>query len=230
MTSSKAAVILIFSIALLILVIGVGLLYRTFSLRHIEPDQITLNEPNLTTPLLGHWRNSWTNSWSDSWTNSWGWLRRDKHDELLPTSRPASKSSSVIPPPTTEYTTCPIEVNSERPLQYIILSDDLARRVPNASAPHLDRLVSHVPWGERVLASPEHRRKARKSRRTQPSRRRNISPYRPSSQCHHSQPINMIPKDKVRPRPTFPLPEKLIWKRLTPQERAGMVWYRNAAY
>ncbi|KAF3404696.1 hypothetical protein DPV78_002518 [Talaromyces pinophilus] len=233
MASSTKAVILILAIVLLLFVIAVGVLYKLFLPRHLEPDEIISNEPNLTTPLLGPWRNSWTNSWSNSWTNSWGWLRREKHDPLLPTSHHTSKSSLINPPPTTEDIAPSIGVTpAERPLQYTILSGDLARGAPNAGPPHLDRLLSQktVPWDRQVSASPQHWRLANKPRKSKPSCGRSISPYRPSSNCYHSQPMDFTPKDKRRPRPTFPLPEKLIWKKLTPYERAGMVWYRNAAY
>lgn len=233
MACSKGVAILMLLMALLILVIAIGVLYRLCRPRYIELEELISNEPNLTTPLLGHWRNSWTNSWSDSWTNSWGWLRREKHDQLLPTSHLTSKSSLVSPPPTREDTAPSIKVNpAERPLQYTILSGGPARRVPNASPTYLDRITSQkiAPWDIDVFASPEHWRKAKKSRKSRPSRGRSISPYRPSSGCYHSEPIKVPSKKERRPRPTFPLPEKLIWKALTPYERAGMVWYRNAAY
>jgi hypothetical protein len=233
MVPSTEAATLTLSIVLLVFVILVGVLYRFFRPRHLELDEIISNSPSFTTPLLGPWSNSWTNSWSNSWTNSWGWLQRDKHDQLLPTSHRTSKSSLINPPLTTEDIVPSIEVTSaERPIQYTILSGDLERGVPNATPIHLEKFPSQKkgPWDRQVFVNPEHWRKTNKSRKSQPSRGRSISPYRPSSGCYHSQPIDVVSKERRRERPTFPLPEKLIWKKLTPYERAGMVWYRNAAY
>lgn len=234
MTFSKKEVAFILWIALFILVIAVGALYGLFRTRHLEPDKVISSEPIVTSPLLGHWRNSWKNSWSDSWINSWDWLRRERHDQLLPTSHTTSKSASVKPLPTTEDIAPSIDVSpTERPLQYTFLSGDRARRIPNASPPYLDKFTSQkiVPWDTEVPASPQHWRLANKSRKSRSSRGRSISPYRPSSNgIYHSQPIDIPSKKKRKPRPTFPLPEKLIWKALTPYERAGMVWYHNGAH
>lgn len=35
-----------------------------------------------------------------------------------------------------------------------------------------------------------------------------------------------IPNKRTK-RPTFPVPQKLIWQKLTPFEKAGAVWWRN---
>ncbi|KAE8556945.1 hypothetical protein TMatcc_004363 [Talaromyces marneffei ATCC 18224] len=227
-TSTKTA-ILVTLIVFIILFIGFGVLYKLFRPRHLELDEIISNEPNLTTPLIEPWSNSWSASWANSCVSSWGWLRRDKHDQLLPTSHPPSKSSLVYPQPTTENIVSPIEVTpAERPLQYTILSVELERAVPNASPP-LPSLKKEL-WDSQLLISPKHWRIANKSRKSRPPRSRSTSPYRPSSGCFHSQPIDVPSKKRRGERPTFPLPEKLIWKKLTPYERAGMVWYRNAAY
>lgn len=234
MATSTEAAILILSIVLLIFVIAASAIYTSLRPRHIELDEIISNEPNITTPLLGPWRNSWSNSWANSWTNSWGWLRREKHDQLLPTSHPTSQSSLVNNPPTITADIVPsIEVTSaEQPLQYTIVSGDLERGVPNASPPLPEWLRSHKKRSRdrQAFVNSGDRRQTNKSRKSQPSRGRSISPYRPSSDVYHSQPINVVSEKDRRPRPTFPLPEKLIWKKLTPYERAGMVWYRNAAY
>lgn len=233
MTFLKNAVVFTLSIALFVLAIAVGALCRLFRPRHLETGKVLSNEPNITSPLLGHWRNSWKNSWSDSWTNSWDWLRRGKHDQVLPTFHPSSKPSSVNPLAKTENIAPLIDVDpTERPLQYTVLSGDRARRVLNASPPYFDRFICQkiVPWDTEVPASPQHWRLANKPRKSRPSRGRSISPYRPSNGIYHSQPIDIPSKKKRKPRPTFPLPEKLIWKALTPYERAGMVWYHNGAH
>lgn len=163
-------------------------------------------------------------SWASSWTNSWSWLRRYKEYQPIPTFPTSDPASAPVNPPTSADDDEPwLNVPQVgRATPHSNRDVDLERALPSEIAPGHDGYNGQGcrgGLGDIVVHGDRERPRISRQQRS-----RSISPYDLAA-ARGSKPID-IPTEQ-RERPTFPLPQKLIWKRLTPQERAGMVWWRN---
>lgn len=169
---------------------------------------------------------------SSSWINSWGWLGRYTKGKGY---QPAPISKLDSPPVNHlshghehehEYEPLARDVPVLHPLEYTILGVDLQREIPDRIPVRCNTANQRQSRGR--SKSTKYGNGAGKNERTPLiPRSRSVSPYKPTFPPGRggSYPID-IP-NKPTDRPTFPLPQKLIWKKLTPYERAGMVWWRN---
>jgi hypothetical protein len=207
--------LLLASIASTLIILSTVVLYKTSRHKSFRPRQVNIEENDISNDDLPD------SPPFNSWVNSWSWLRRYHTKGYEPVSVSDSDPSPVDPiPPTYVHEPLAKDIAPIARLEYTLLNPDLERGLPDGLHLGLNKAVDE-------RRSRGRTRFVKNERTPLLSRSRSVSPYKPTFPPGRggSYPID-IPKKKTV-RPTFPLPQKLIWKRLTPMERAGMVWWRN---
>lgn len=181
--------------------------------RHVDLEESILDDTLAESPPF------------NSWVSSWSWLRRYSKSNQ-PVSILNSETTCVDPLSLTladEPSTS--DVAGRHTIPYTLLNVDLERVNPDVPPPRLDRSTDQKR--HRGRREYTHWRVGKTERTPLLPRSRSVSPYKPTFPPGRGGPYPIdIPK-KLTERPTFPLPEKLVWKKLTPFEKAGMVWWRN---
>ncbi|OKL63317.1 hypothetical protein UA08_01802 [Talaromyces atroroseus] len=211
--------LLLASIAATLIILSTVVLYKSSRPKSLRPRHVNIEENNIVSNNLPD------SPPFNSWVNSWSWLRRYNTKGYEPVPVSESDANPVSPIPPTDIHEPPAKDPPIARLEYNILNVDLERGVPKALHPEFDRTTDKRR--SRGKARFINRENGKNERTPLLSRSRSVSPYKPTFPPGRggSMPID-IPKKKTE-RPTFPLPPKLIWKTLTPYERAGMVWWRN---